>query len=170
MQFLPKAQVIHLLEFRHIAPFPLRSSEPSLPGWCLEIGWWPIAMNEDVSAKVGGTFQTGGKYFGAADGSERIAKKFLRDTVCWQYAGIADGDVSIAGMEVQNAVGADHLERRIGARLPPAGQAWDKPAARKGICRRHAKGSGIRPRIVRRYRGLVELRSHRQRRQHVATV
>src|ERR1700722_14205141 len=42
-------------------------------------------------------------------------------------------------MEVQNAVGTDHLKRRIGAHLPPSGQAWDEPAARKGVCRRHAK-------------------------------
>src|SRR3981189_3862017 len=42
-------------------------------------------------------------------------------------------------MEVQHAGGGAHVERRIGARLPPAGQAWEKPGARKGVCRCAAK-------------------------------
>ena len=33
MQLLPEAQVVHVLEFRHIAPLASRSGEPSLPGW-----------------------------------------------------------------------------------------------------------------------------------------
>jgi hypothetical protein len=97
------------------------------------------AMNEDLSAKAGSALQARVKQLRAAKGPERIAQEFLGDTVCRQCAGIADGDVGIAGMEVQNAVGTDHVERRIGAQFPPAGQAWDKPAARKGVCRRHAK-------------------------------
>src|SRR5260370_42450732 len=96
-------------------------------------------MNEDVSAKVSSTLQARGRQFTTADGPEGIAQEFFGDTICWQRAGIADGDVGIAGMEVQNAVGADHVERRIGAHPPPAGQAWHKPAAREGVCRRHAK-------------------------------
>src|SRR6202048_4084996 len=101
-------------------------------------------MNEDVSVKVSGTLQARGKQFTTADGPEAIAQEFFGDTVCWQRAGIADGDVGIAGMEVQNAVGADHVERRIGAHLPPAGQAWHKPAAPTGGCRRSAKRVGVR--------------------------
>src|ERR1700736_5718075 len=96
-------------------------------------------MNEDLSAKAGGALQARGKQFRTADGPEGIAQEFLGNTVCRQRPGIADGDVGIAGMEVQHAVGADHVERRIGAHLPPAGQAWHKPAARKGVWRRHAK-------------------------------
>src|SRR3984893_9170686 len=96
-------------------------------------------MNEDVSVKVSGTLQARGKQFTTADGPEAIAQEFFGDTVCWQRAGIADGDVGIAGMEALPAGGADHGESPIGAHLPPAGQAWHKPAARKGVCRRHAK-------------------------------
>src|ERR1700730_6551197 len=96
-------------------------------------------MNEDVSAKVSSTLQARGKQLTIADGPEGIAQELFSDTVCWQRAGIADGDVGIPGMEVQNAVGADHVERRIGTHLPPARQAWHQPATRKGVCRRHAK-------------------------------
>src|ERR1700722_4536270 len=96
-------------------------------------------MNEDLSAKTGGAPQARGKQSGTADGPKGIAQKLLGETVRRQCAGIADGDVGIASMQVQHAVGADHLERRIRAHLPPAGQAWDEPAARKGVCRRHAK-------------------------------
>jgi hypothetical protein len=92
-----------------------------------------------VATKVGSTLQARTKQFRFADGPERIAQEFLGGTVCRQGTGIANGDVGIAGMQVQDAVGADHFEWRIGARLPPAGQAWHKPAARKGVCRRHAK-------------------------------
>src|SRR5882762_9373007 len=139
MQLLPEAQVIHVLGFRHVAPLASRSVEPSLPGWSLKVGRRPPAMNEDLSAKAGGALQARGKQFRTADGPEGIAQEILGDTVCWQFAGIADGDVGVAGMEIQNAIGADHVERRIGARLPPVGQAWDKPAARKGVCRCHTK-------------------------------
>src|SRR4030088_3287098 len=96
-------------------------------------------MNKNLSAKAGGALQARGKQFRTADGPEEIPQEILGDTVRRQRPGIADGDVGIAGMEGQNAVGADHVERRIGARLPPAGQAWDKPAARKGVCRCDAK-------------------------------
>src|ERR1700716_4641092 len=100
-------------------------------------------MNKNLSAKAGGALQAGGKQFRTADGPEGIAQEILGDTVRRQRPGIADGDVGIAGMEVQNAVGADHVERRIGARLPPAGQAWDKPAAPKGVCRFYWQKSRI---------------------------
>src|ERR1700682_443922 len=33
MQLLPEAQVVHVLEFRHVAPLASRGGEPSLPGW-----------------------------------------------------------------------------------------------------------------------------------------
>src|SRR5450432_1035289 len=69
MQLLPKAKMVHVLQVRHIAPLSFRSGKPSLPGGCLEIGWRPIAMNEDVSTKAGRTLQTGAK-FETADGPE----------------------------------------------------------------------------------------------------
>ena len=96
-------------------------------------------MNEDVATKIGSTLWSRSKQFRFADGPGGIAQEFLGYTVCRQPAGIPD-DVRIAGMEVQDTVGADHLDRRIRADLPPAGQTWHKPAARKGVCRRHAKG------------------------------
>jgi hypothetical protein len=58
-----------------------------------------------------------------------------------------DGDVGVAGMQVQHAVGADHLERRIGALFPPAGQPRHKPAARKGARLKygvHSYGQSVR--------------------------
>jgi len=39
MQFFPEAQVVHILEFRHIAPLASRGGELSLPGRRPEIGW-----------------------------------------------------------------------------------------------------------------------------------
>jgi hypothetical protein len=46
-------------------------------------------------------------------------------------------------MQVENVVGADDVERRIGTHLSPAGQAWDKPPAGKSVGRRHAKRLSI---------------------------
>jgi len=57
-------------------------------------------MNEDMSTKVSSTLQARGKQLRTADGPKRIAQEFLRDTVCRQRSGIADGDVGIAGMQV----------------------------------------------------------------------
>ena len=39
MQLLPEAQVVHVFEFRPIAPLASRNGEPPLPGWSLAIGW-----------------------------------------------------------------------------------------------------------------------------------
>src|SRR5262245_4880986 len=69
MQFLPEAQVVHILEFRHVAPLAAGNGEPSLPGWRLKIGWRPIAMDQDMSAKVSGSPQVRGQQFRIADWS-----------------------------------------------------------------------------------------------------
>jgi hypothetical protein len=96
-------------------------------------------MNKDVPAKVGSSCQARGKQFAIADRPERVTQEFFGYAVHWRRAGIADGDVGVAGMQVENVVGADHVERRIGTRLSPAGQAGHEPSARKCICGRNAK-------------------------------
>jgi hypothetical protein len=61
MELLPEAKVVHVLKFWHIAPLASRNLESPLLGWSPEIGWRPIAVNEDLSAKVGSTLQARGK-------------------------------------------------------------------------------------------------------------
>jgi len=36
-------------------------------------------------------------------------------------------------MQVEDAIGPDHVKRRIGTQLSPPRQAWHKPAACKGV-------------------------------------
>src|SRR6266700_3166315 len=99
MQLLPEAQVVHVLEFGHIAPLASRSGQPPLPGWSLEIGWRPVAMNEDVFPEVGSSFQASaqGSQFRIADGPEAIAQELVRDAIAWRCACVADRDIDISG-------------------------------------------------------------------------
>jgi hypothetical protein len=46
-------------------------------------------------------------------------------------------------MQVDNIVGADNVEWRIGAHLSPAWQTWHEPPAGKSVRRRHAKRLSI---------------------------
>jgi hypothetical protein len=64
---------------------------------------------------------------------ESVAQQLLGDPVGRLGPGIADGHICIAGMEVENSIRADHLERRIGVQCPPQGEARDQPPARECI-------------------------------------
>src|SRR5215471_17095603 len=81
----------------------------------------------------------GGKQVRAANRPEGIRQKFLGAAVFWRSTRIADGDVGVPGAQIDDAVGADHVEWRIGTRLAPARQARHEPAAGKSIGRRHAQ-------------------------------
>jgi hypothetical protein len=96
-------------------------------------------MDEDLPAKIGGTFEARGKRCGIADGPKGITQQFMCYSVRGELPGIADGDIGFAGPQIDDGVGTDHFEGRIGTQLPPAGQAWDEPAASKRIGRRDAK-------------------------------
>src|ERR1700730_8432144 len=93
-------------------------------------------MNEHVPPRVSCSLQTRGKQLGIADGPEAITQEFFGETVRWRRAGIADGHVSITGMQVEDTVGADYVERGIRTQLFPARQPRDKPTARQSGCRR----------------------------------
>ena len=96
-------------------------------------------MNKDVPAHICCTLETRSVQFWTAIGMERIAQEFFRDPVCRHGAGIADGDIGISRLEVQNAVGADHIKRRIGAQLSPKRQARHEPTAGESIRRSDAQ-------------------------------
>lgn len=120
-------------------------------------------MNEHVPAKVSCSFQTRGKQLGIADGPEAITQEFFGDTVRWRRAGIADGHVSITGMQVEDTVGADYVERGIRTQLFPARQPRDKPTARERVCRRDTERLLIAialdgcNRLRKRFEAVVEL-------------
>src|SRR5262245_29008626 len=76
MQFLAKAQVLHLLELGHVAPPSSRNGEPPLPSWSQSIRRGPIAVNENLPPKVSSFLKSRGKQLRIADGPERIAQEF----------------------------------------------------------------------------------------------
>src|SRR5262245_20249325 len=57
MQLLPEAQVLHVLEFRNVAPFAPSNGKPRLPSWRIEVGGCPVTMNEDVSPEIRNALQ-----------------------------------------------------------------------------------------------------------------
>ena len=136
MQLLPKAEVLHVLEFGHVAPLASGSGEPSLPGGRLDV--WP-ATNRNGSrtcfARSAGSSSAAGE---ASRGLQTGQKVSLRNSSAMPSVGaaaaggIADRDVSVSGLQIENAVGADDVERRI----------WDAPssnAGRRGTSQRLAK-------------------------------
>src|SRR3954447_25381767 len=57
VQFLPKTQVLHILELGHFAPPALGHGKPSLPCGRLTIGRRPIGVNQNVVCEVDWSLQ-----------------------------------------------------------------------------------------------------------------
>src|SRR5215468_5634814 len=52
MELFPEAQVIHLVEFGHVAPLGACGCKPSLPGGSFGVHGKPIAMNQRLTPEV----------------------------------------------------------------------------------------------------------------------
>src|SRR5262245_8905537 len=74
-----------------------------------------------------------------AERPEFVPEQLFSNAVPGRIARIPNGNVDVAGIEVQDDVRTNHFERDIGMSCSPARETWHKPAAGKGIRRRHAK-------------------------------
>lgn len=142
MQLLAEAQMLRIPEVGNVAPLALGCGQPSLPRRRLAVRRRPVAMDEDVIAKVGWPLQAPGrKHVRIVDRPERVAQKFLSYTVLWGYAPgrIPDGDISVPCLQIKHTVGADDFQRNVGMQFAPRGKAGHKPAAGKRVGRRYPK-------------------------------
>src|SRR5215470_16733234 len=74
-----------------------------------------------------------------AERPEFVPEQLLDNAVLGRIARIPNSNVDVAGIKVQDNVSPNHFERDICVPCSPVGETWHKPAAGKGICRRHAK-------------------------------
>src|SRR5260221_12352483 len=100
-------------------------------------------MNKAVPPEIGNSPwpPSRGKELRIADGPEGVSEEFFSDAIPGRFAvrSIANSNVGIAGLQVDNTVGTDDLKRCIAVLATPLSQAWHQPPARQCIRRRHAK-------------------------------
>src|SRR5882757_4805889 len=97
-------------------------------------------MNEALSPEIESPFPR--NELRVADGPEAVGEQFFSDAVPGRLTvgGIANGNVGIAGLQIDNTVSPDDFKRRVAMLSAPSRQAWHEPPARKCIRRRHAEG------------------------------
>src|SRR5215218_1042079 len=111
MELLVEAQVVHVLEIRHIGPLAASSVEPLLPGRRLDVRWRPVAVYERMLLQVGGMpAPCRSKYLGIADWPKRIAEQLLCHAMEWHKARVPYGHIGFASLQAQDVVCPDHFE------------------------------------------------------------
>jgi hypothetical protein len=92
-------------------------------------------MNKNLSPQPRSSLQASAaaQQVRTADGPETIAQQVLGSPICGGYAGVADRDIGLPSIQIENAISADDLKRRSGTYLCPTRKAWHQPPARKGI-------------------------------------
>ncbi len=81
--------------------------------------------------------------FGPADRPESVPEQEVGFSVGGRQAAVPDRQIRLAGLEAQDAVGADDVQRRTGLGLPPARKPRHQPAACERVRRRDAKRLGF---------------------------